>query len=394
MSLPAELYRSIARVSAKALAAGGATRSIAVRRSVATGEVDFPFSDIDLLAVVTDDVAASGAKLAEFYQRLRWVRRLNPRLSHVEVQSRWGLRRMAELDSYWASMERRTNLTLAGESLSIPDVPFRPDDAVAKFGLWTEWFFPIALQLNSGRNIRKTALECWNAYAAAEGLVAEPELLRSDMEAALRRASPELPVERLREPAFAARFVFTLAQRLQESRLPPLKTLREPLMFDATIAPLSMRRLFVVLPQADSPLPNSACARGAWPCTPELLQLYVEYKNPFLYWSFPEELTQVGLEPPSGEKFLAACRYYGHERFLTTPGFASPFLNAQGARLNHIEHALAAILNGRVPEPASEGRIDEAAGGASVCMEYYRSSYDALRSRSLQLQDVAASISE
>lgn len=393
MNWPAELYRSVARISAKALAAGGATRSIAVRRSVATGEVVFPVSDIDLLAVVTDEVAASGAKLAEFYQRLRWVRLLSPRLSHVEVQSRRGLRQMAELDSYWASMERRTNLTLAGESLSIPDVSLRPDDAVARFGLWTEWFFPIALQLNSGRNIRKTALECWSASAAADGLVAAPDLLRSGMEAGLRRASPELPVERLREPAFAARFVFSLAQRLQESRLPTLKALREPLMFDATIAPLSMRRLFVVLPRADSPLPNSACARGAWPCTPELLQLYVEYKNPFLYWSFPEELTQVGLEPPSREKFLAACRYYGHERFLTTPGFASPFLHAQGARLNHIEHALAAILNGRAPEPASEGHIDEAGSGASVCMEYYRSSYDSLRSRSLQLQDVAASIS-
>jgi hypothetical protein len=278
--------------------------------------------------------------------------------------------------------------------LAIREVPLRKDDAVAKFGLWTEWFFPIALQLNSGRDIRKTALECWNAYATAEGLLEQPDLLRSDMEAGLRRATPEMPLERLREPAFAASFVFALAQRLHESRLPALETLREPLMFDATIAPLSMRRLFVVLPRADYPLPASASAQGAWPCTPELLHLYVEYKNPFLYWSLPAELTRVGLQPPSREKFLEACRYYGHERFLTTPGFASPFLHAQGARLNHIEHALGAIINGRAPEPTSEGRIDETSSGAAVCLDYYRNSYDSLMSRTLRLQDIAASITE
>ena len=394
MSWAAEIYRSIARGSAKALAAGGATSLIAARRSVATGEVVFPVSDIDLLAVVHDEVAASGAKMAEFYQRLRWVRMLSPRLKHVEVQSTGGLRQMAELDTYWASMERRTNLPLIGEPAPIPDVPLRRDDAVAKFGLWTEWFFPIALQMNSARNIRKTALECWNAYAAAEGPAAEPALLRSEMEAALRRARPELPAERLGEPGYAGAFVFALAQSLHEFRLPPLRPLREPLMFDVTIAPLSMRRLFVVLPRADFPLPNSACAKGAWPCTPELLQLYVEYKNPFLYWSLPSELTRLGMAPPLREMFLKACRYYGHERFLTTPGFASPFLHAQSARLNHIEHALAAVSKGRAPEPTSEWRIDETAGGAAVCLEYYRSSYDSLRSRSLRLQDLAASIAE
>ncbi|MDA0205278.1 MAG: hypothetical protein O3A53_15285 [Acidobacteria bacterium] len=394
MTVATELYRSIGRMAAKALAGAGATRSIAVRRSVATGEAVFPLSDIDLLVLVEDEVAASGAKLAKFNQRLRWVRLCTPRLQHVEVQSARGLRQMAKLDSYWASMERRTNLTLAGEPLSIEKTPLRRDDAVAKFGLWTEWFFPIALQLNSRRNIRKTALECWNAYATAEGMVMEPALRRSEMEASLRRTQPNIDVDKLSEPGCACHFVFWLAQRLHESRLPEFEALSEPLMFEATMAPLSMRRLLVVLPRADSPLPDSARARGAWPCTPELLHLYLEYKNPFLYWSLPEKLTQLGLEPPSREKFLEACRYYGHERFLTIPGFASPYLNSQGTRFNHIEHALAAIMTGRAPGPRSEGRIDEISSGAAVCLEYYRSSYDALRSRSLQLQDVAASISE
>jgi len=102
----------------------------------------------------------------------------------------------------------------------------------------------------------------------------------------------------------------------------------------------------------------------------------------------------LGLEPPSREAFLAACRYYGHERFLTTPGFSSPFLNAQGARLDHIEHALAAVLKGHAPEPTSEGRNDQTSSGAAICLEYYRISYDGLKSRTSQLQDVASSISE
>ncbi len=392
-SLAVRLYRKAAELSAKSLHAVGATESIAVRRSAATGEVVFPFSDIDLLAVLTNEAASSGELLARLYQRLRWCAYAIPRLKHLDVQSRQGLLQLADMDSFWASMERRSIRSAAGQPPEIPARSVRPEDAVARFGLWTEWFFPRSLQLKSARNIRKTALECWNAYAVAEGLFAEPELLRSRMEDQVTLHEPALATERLHDAAYASSFVFSLAGRLHDRRLPALERLAAPVMFEAITAPLSLRRLFVVVPSPATPLPEGAVAQGAWPCTPELLHLYVTFKNPFLYWALPQELTRLGIEIPSESAFLKACRYYGHERFLTTPGFAAALVDAQASRLDCVERTLAAIQQGAAPRPVSDVRLEGIKSGHRACVAYYRDSYDSLRDRTLRLQDVAYSLS-
>lgn len=150
-------------------------------------------------------------------------------------------------------------------------------------------------------------MESWNAYATAEGLIAEPYLLRSEMETHVRRAERDVITRRLEEPSYATRFVFGLADRLHRSRLPALRRLAKPLVFEAIMAPLALRRLFVVLPRADFPLPPEAFAPGAFPCTPEVLHLFLHYKNAFLYWALPPELLNLGMKPPSVPGFLRAC---------------------------------------------------------------------------------------
>ena len=95
-----------------------------------------------------------------------------------------GLPSHAQLDTLWASIERRTTMLLQGEPVQIPSVAVNPDHALSRFpalGGVVLRNFPSAE--GNSRNLRKISLECWNAYASAEGLIEEPCVLRREMEA-------------------------------------------------------------------------------------------------------------------------------------------------------------------------------------------------------------------
>jgi len=384
--LAAGFYRLAAKASARALASSPIVESVMVHRSVATGEVRFGRSDIDLLMVISRQGAEDGAQLASLYQQLKRVRIFNPALSHIEVFEPDGIAAQARMDTFWGSQERRTATLLRGEPVEFPGDPLQPDHAVRKFLLWIEWFFALAVQQRNRRNLRKTSLESWNACAAAEGLIPEPYLLRSDMEAQAQRLESPLAARKLEEPSYAARFVFGLADRLHRSRLPALGTLTQPLVFETILAPLAHRRRFVVLPRPDHPLPPEAFAPGAFPCTPEALHLYLQYKNSFLWWALPEELVRLGMKPPGIAAFLRDCRYYSHNRFLCVPGFADSHLPSP-ARLECIRHAIDWAHRGALPPAIPQERMRETLPKSLSIPDYYRSVYDPWRCQSLQLQE-------
>ena len=158
-------------------------KSVLLHRSVATGEVDFGRSDIDLLMIVDEKKAAEGANIASLYRAVKRARFFNPALTDIDVYEPGGIAGHAQLDTLWASIERRTTMLLQGEPVQIPSVAVNPDHALSRFLLWVEWFFAISLQQRNSRNLRKISLESWNAYASAEGLIVEPCVLRSEMEA-------------------------------------------------------------------------------------------------------------------------------------------------------------------------------------------------------------------
>ena len=261
-----------------------------------------------------------GQTSLSLYRALSRAQFFNPALTHVDVYDPAGITSHAEIDTFWASVERRSTMLLGGRAIEIPLVPIQPDHALSKVLLWLEWFFAISLQQKNARNLRKISLECWNAYASAEGLIREPFLLRSEMEAEAARIEGGVVIKHLEEPSYATGFVFELADRLHRSRLPGLRKLAKPLIFEAVTAPLCLRRKFVVLPRADSALPQEVFESGAFPCTPEILDLFVHIKNAFLYWIMPPELLELGMQPPRVAEFLNACRYYSHSRFLFHPG--------------------------------------------------------------------------
>jgi hypothetical protein len=235
--------------------------------------------------------------------------------------------------------------------------------------------------------LRKTSLESWNAYATAEGLIPEPYLLRSEMEDHLRSTEGNVLTQRLEEPACAARFVFELADRLHCSRLPALRSLPAPLIFEATLPPLWIRRLFVVLPRADFPLPAEAFAPRAFPCTPQVLHLFLHHKNAFFYWVLPPELMDLGMKPPSVPGFLRDCRYYGHNRFLCHPGFSDTRPPPPAARIACLRHALEWLARRQLPPALPPEKLRETHSGVTSFTDYYRTVYGRLRRQSQRLQE-------
>jgi hypothetical protein len=387
--IAAGLYRQLARIGAARLYAGGLVESVMLRRSVATGEVRFPRSDIDLLVVLREDAAGDGAKLADLCGRVKTLNRLIPRFSHIDVQEPGGPQRQALTDSYWASLERRVNVPLAGRPVDLPAAPVDAAHAIGKLSLWLEWFIPNSIARRDRRNLWKTALEAWTACTVAEGAIAEPFVTRAEMERAAREHEAGLDPARLSDPAYAARFVFGLAARLHAAHLPPLPPLAHPLVVDIATPPLMLERRFVILPNSDTPLPPEVFRFGAFPCTPESIELYVRFLNPFIYGVLPPEL---GLRPPTPADYLRAVRYYGHERFLYYPGFAGADAGTQQGHLETLRHALDALEQSRLPEPLPQAEFRALRTPAASWRTYYRDLYPALRRHSLALAERAAAL--
>jgi len=361
--------------------------SVVLHRSVATGEVDFGRSDIDMLIVVDEEMAEEGTAIASLCRELNRARLFNPALNHVDVYDPRGIESHARMDTFWASVERRTIMLLRGQPVEIPFATVHPDHALQKFLLWVEWFFAVSVQQRNRRNLWKTSLECWNSYASTEGF-GEPFLLRVEMEAQAFLTEENLATKRLGEPAYATRFVFELAERLHRSRLPALRKLSKPVVFEAITAPLCLHRRFVVVPRAGFPLPPEAFEKGAFPCTPEILDLFIHAKNAFFYWILPPELLELGIQPPFMSEFLRTCGSYSHSRFLFHPGFAIPSPQTQTARLAIIRHAMDAASRGELPSAIPQDKIREMmTAGAVTIADYYRTEYGRLRHEGRQIQE-------
>ncbi len=391
--LATTIYRQAANVSARMLIHHPIVESVLLHRSVATGEVDFGRSDIDMMMVINEKMAGDGANLASLYRTLRRARMINPALNEIDMLDPASLVTHMLRDSFLASVERRTLKLLRGKPVEIPVVPVHPDHAISRFVVWIEWFFAIALRQRDRRNLRKVALEAWNTYALADGLIVEPGLSRNEMAARAVQLEPGLDLERLEEPAYSARFVFGLAERLHRSRRPRLGELPGPFLFEAATPPLGQPRKFVVLPRFDTPLPPEVFQENAFPCTPEVLDLYLHYMNAFFYWIRPRELAELGIQAPSVAGFVRSCLSYGHNRFLLVPGFGLRAVPEQAARLAQIGHAVEWAARNQLPPPFKQQAIQKMSGAAPSILQYYRDHYGSLRRESQRIEERALAIS-
>jgi predicted nucleotidyltransferase len=368
------VYSQAARFSARFLGLFPVVESVFVHRSVATGEVSFGHSDIDLLMIVRQPrgESADGPELAGLLAWLRLVRICNPALGHIEVHDPAGMARWIRIDTYRGSQDRRSAILLAGKPVDLTPTPVRREDAVRRFCIWAEGFFSTAVRQRNRRNLRKTSLEMWCAWATAMGVLEAPCLTRREMAARWAESADAPLLDTLTaDPFRAASVVFGLAKRLHDSLLPPLRALAQPLLMDLRMPPRYRQRMLVTLPSADSPLPREAFRPGSFLCTPEVFDLCLHYLNPFLAWVCPAELTGLGIELPAPSAFARAGRFFGHNHTLRNPGFIHQDTWTAPAFVEVMRHSLPYLDEGRIPQPLGDATVARLAADRPSCREYY-----------------------
>lgn len=375
-------YRAAASlVSANCLAAPE-VESIYIRRSVASGEAQFPWSDVDLGIVLSRfaNEEDEGRALERLWGRFRLARLLFPRLGEAELHVAASLADSAIDDPYRASIDRRAAVPTHGCIPEWTPAPIAPRDAIRRLVFWFDGYLPRSLGARNRRNARKFAIEMWNAWLTASGAIEEPFLRRRDTEDHWRRgADASLLAQTDTGPDGAFRACLSLATRAHSLLRPPLPRLAEPLFAEVRFLPGTALRTLHLLPTPASPLPGHAPRPTGLIVTPEALDLFLGTQNPFLWHGLPARIQDLLQCPPAREDWLLACRRLASSQRLRVAGFVERGSGSHRRRLQFVRHALSALERGEIPssEDFPEAPSDPPAAEPRIAA-YYREQYPAL----------------
>lgn len=385
------VYLGIARAAASVLGRDELVETVLVRRSVAAGEVVFGRSDIDL-AMVLRDRPADGSALLSLVNRYRMLRAACPLIGECLVYNQLDLRTWWRTDTYRASLDRRAASTLYGPPVSVPALPVRREHAAHRCAFWLDGYLPRAFLSGNLRNLRKLAVEMWNAYATAAGILSEPVVRRSEAER-LWRAHDGDAASRLRSsgPRGLMSLCFGILKQLHDRMLPPARAPLRPLVLLLRWPPGHELRTLVLIPHGASDLPAEAIRPGALIFTPEALGLYLEFVNPFAVQAFPPQVWSV---EASAGAWLRASRSYGASFRTRSPGFEKQSTILACGRLLSVEHALESPGKGERPSALPSALVDRILATPKSIERYYRDVYAGLDARCAELWRTIEGIEE
>jgi len=371
------VYRLAATEAGRVLVSNEIVQSILVRRSVAAGEVDFGRSDIDLTIVLkgpseTAEEAEKLLALSRCYRRLRWC---VPALGECFVLTPEEVLRSYGADPYRASLERRCGLVVQGPEVDIPELPISQSGVAYRTIDWFRGYLPIAVKTGNRRNLRKFAIEIWNAYATATGLIEQPYITRGEAERAWQRSEPGLNTARMsRSELF--RQCCRLAARVHAAFRPPLPVLDRPLRL--RVGPTR----YIVIPSPEYPLARDELGWDAMVATPEILDLYLHHVSALGYARLGSEIRDLGIRPPVYEEYVDALGRALDPFRLRTIGFLdAPALVKGAARaLKRSELVLRYLERGESPPIEEIRAIPKSSEPLRMPSdsEYYREWYPSL----------------
>lgn len=373
-------YWITAKISAYLLR-GAAPGTWVARRSLATREIEFGRSDIDL-GLVLGPGQDKPENLCRLHRRFTTIRRFNPVLGGcLQLYRSEDFEDLWQWDTVFASLESRSLAHLCGPALPIlGPAKCLVTDGRRRFLLWFEAFFTLLLQRRRPRELEKVALELWNYLALAQGHLETPLLRRSQMRRALTSMEGPQVVEALRKPDGTRVFGLRLAERLHHDLHAPLERLAQPLVFRAAIPPFAIERLVVLIPGPEVEPPPEYESPGALLATPELLNLFVHHRNSFSYLVLPQEVRDLGIEPPGRTARVQDLAYFSVHHFLFHPGF-SPVCPHPEARLWVLEQELKTLQDGSSQPNFSGPEFERKAEWRVSVEEYYRTQYEAFGER-------------
>jgi len=330
---------------------------IYIRRSVAAGEAEFPWSDLDLGLVIGE---ASGRDLWRLWQRYRLARLACPRMGECLIATAEDLVWMTARDPYRGSLDRRFAILLAGGRPPIPDLPVTRAAAARRLVFWFDHYLPLAVRTRNLRNQRKLVREMANALGVVDGTRAEPLRLRREA---------EVPGDLVALTPFAQ--CCAMAERAQLHLRPPA-----PLVRDVVHRPG-----LIVVPDGQTPLP--AVPAGTVVATPAVLDLLLATQSPILWLSHRDALRGLGFAAPPPQAWLEWCRRQASGERFRQPGFSETGPIATPRRLAMIEAIVEALETGRAPESIAPPPIQASAD----LRAYYLHEYDRLAARAEALRE-------
>lgn len=375
--MAARLYLLAARSSAALLGRHEVVHQVLVHRSVATGEVDFGRSDIDLILIVSPDPDGRrhGVQLLDLCRSVRRIRRVNRALNHVEAHDRPGWVEWLSLDTYRGSQERRSAITLSGPPAVLPTIPVRREHAVRRFVMSPLHYLVDVLVRGDRRNLRKIALDMWNAYAVATGSIPDPFLRREEIADHYDRSPERQQLGELgHAPETLMAFMWGLARLLHGRVLAPLGEFRQRLTVALRVPPYQGARRFV-LPTA-SPGDQPQAQLHSTILSPEALDLFIHFVNPFVWHSLPADLLENGFRQPSTEFYVEASRYEFRGQILRAPGLMSTNTDRAIAWECLVRSVLPQLENGERP---SAHAFSLYAARRPTQQEYYLEHFPRLR---------------
>jgi hypothetical protein len=350
------IYRGVAHVLGRTVFSSPDIASVCVRRSVATGEATFPFSDLDFDISVAAD---AGLLIGRVLRRLRLARAVFPRTGQCFVITQADVEELADLEPYRASINRRSGIAVRG---SAPEWPARPIDqceAARRVVFWLESYFPQAVRTGNHRLQRKCRLEMRNALGLLDRRWNEPRITQQEVRSAY--------------PLSATRSLF--ADGLEAAGAAHAHLGRAAPAISAVV----QRDGLTLLPALDAPWPHDA--RGIV-VTPQALDVMLQTLRPSLWLEHGEALAGLGFEPPPVQAWIREAWRLASVQWLRGPGFFEPRSALQEWRLTLAEHVLTAVEHGGVPtRPVPPpARVRERA------FHYYAESYDVLVPRAAALR--------
>lgn len=374
-----EFYRLAARGTSWILATNPAVQSVLAHRSTATGEIDFARSDIDLI-VRLNDQEATAQRILSLVRLFRTVKYANIALGEVETHRAQEWLDWFEVDSYRGSMERRSALRLCGQEPPRPFHKVQPSHAIRRFVLWFHDHAFVAWNAKNQRNLRKIALEMWNAYAVAVGLIAEPYLTRPEMErACLEHEDPAWIADLGRDRERAVQYMLDLARRLHARVAPPLKALAETQETEWTLPPYHKPAKWILLPGPEVSVPElPARARHT---SPEFFDLYFRYAQPFYPSLLPKTMLELGMEPPTVALQAESLRFHYHGQLLRYPGLMSATSYSTLATTRFAAEAVERLTVGELYDEPPLPRVKP----APTIPEYYRERFTPLTEQHAEL---------
>jgi predicted nucleotidyltransferase len=204
--LETQIYRFLAKVVAKRLYKFDAVLGVYGKRSLASGEIVFGRSDIDLTILIADfdrekEEASFLCHLCDTYSR---TKKLLPMLGECNIFNGFDIRAWYLLNTY-ESFTDRNWIRLYGEDINPFRVKMNKEDVIFKFIWWTLFLF-VSYRKRTIKGCFNVLMELANGYYTYIGAFDEPKLKREHVLGHLIAADPSCEELRRLQRAFYSGF--------------------------------------------------------------------------------------------------------------------------------------------------------------------------------------------